>query len=544
MRRIFLRAVFLAALLSWSSLAAAAEFKVFHAETISARASDLSPDADGSSSKLSFQAYGQQFDLALTSNARLLSRLTAAQKTAWSRFALYRGTIVGRPGSWVRLTRVGDELHGAFWDGRELYTIAPARAVAPFALQSLNATDSDPVIYRLADTESVLNTAFCGVGPEHGLASAAIAETLFAELRQDVAAAALATEQIEIAFIADFELSSRFGANTQGEMLARVNVVDGIYDGQLGIAIVPTFQIFTDTNDRFSSTTAASDLLSEVGTFRQSTPAIRARGLAHLMTGRDLDGNTAGVAFLDSLCQAFAGVGLSEATASVTIAGLVMAHEIGHNFGAPHDAEPGSVCESTPATFLMAPRITGSSTFSQCSLDQIRPNAAAASCITPLATTDAALSVPGGTVSAVTGTAFNVNVDVNSIGTATINNVVVTATPGANLTVDSATVPSGSCTTGANGVVTCTLGSLAASTTRRITLQMQASAAGATQVAFGLTATSDGSAQNNSATAAIAVGAPSTPPPPPSNGGGGGGVLEWFGLALLLGACAARTRIS
>lgn len=545
MRWIFLRAAFLAALLTWSSLAAATEFKVLHAEAIAAHAADLATEPDAGTSQLSFQAYGQQFDLALTSNAKLLSRLTATQRAAWARFALFRGTVAGRAGTWVRLTRVGDELHGAFWDGTELYTIAPARAVAPYALQSLDAAGSDPVVYRLSDTESVLDTAFCGVTSGHQLDSSANLEALFGELRKDVAAAALAIEQIEIAFIADFELSTRFGANTQGEMLARINVVDGIYDGQLGIAIVPTFQIFTASDDPFSDATMASDLLSEVGTYRQSTPAIRARGLAHLMTGRNLDGNTAGVAFLDSLCESFGGVGLSESTGSVTISALIMAHEIGHNFGAPHDSEPGSVCESTPPTFLMAPRVTGNDMFSQCSLDQMRPNAAAASCITPLAIADAALTVPAGTVTAVTNTAFNVNADVNSIGTGSVNNVVVTATPGVNLTVDSATVVGGTCTIGANSVVTCNLGAITASTTRRVTLQLRASAAGATQVAFSLTATNDGSAQNNGATASISVGAATVPPPPPppSNGGGGGGALQWFVLSALLGACVVRRRV-
>lgn len=546
MKRLFLRVAFLAALLSWSSLAAAAEFRILHAEPIAARAADLAAPASGAAETLSFQAYGQTFDLALTSNAQLLSRLTAPQKASWQRFPLYRGTVAGRTSSWVRLTRVGDELHGAFWDGVDLYAIGPARTVAPFALQSLNAADADLVVYRLADTESVLNTAFCAVGDEHQLGARRGPEAFMAELRKDLSAAALAVEQLEIAFIADFELSSRFGANTQGEMLARINIIDGIYDGQMGIAIVPTFQIFTDVDDPFSSTTAASDLLSEVGTYRQSTPAIRARGLAHLMTGRNLDGNTAGVAFLDSLCSAFGGAGLSESTGNPTIAALIAAHEIGHNFGAPHDSEPGSDCESTPATFLMAPRVTGNDMFSQCSLDQMRPNAAAASCITPLAVADTALTVPGGTIAAGIAAAFNVNADINSIGTTAVNNVVVTATPGANLTVDSASVPSGTCTTGANSVVTCTLGTLAASTTRRVTLQVRASAAGATQVAFSLTATNDSGAQNNAATAAISVSAttsPPPPPPPPPRNDSGGGALQWLVLCALLGACVVRRRV-
>lgn len=547
MKWTFLRVAFAAALLSGSTLAAAADFKILHAETIATQAKDLPADAGADPFRLSFQAYGRQFELSLTSNAQLLSRMPAAQKSAWARFPLYRGIVVGREGSWVRLTRVSDELHGAFWDGTDLYTVAPARAVAPYALQSLNASGSDLVVYRLSDTESALDTAFCGVGPEQRSDSAGRYDALIGELRkQFAAAAAVAVEQIEVAFIADFEFRTRFPASTEGDMLARVNVVDGIFDAQVGVAIVPAFQVFTDSSDPFT-TTVPADLLAEVGSYRQTTPAIRARGLAHLMTGRDLDGNTAGIAFLDSLCEAFGGVGLSESSGSVTVAALIAAHEIGHNFNAPHDGEAGSPCESTPQTFLMAPRITGSSTFSQCSLDEMRAAVASASCITPVATADAGLTVPGGTISAVTGTAFNLNVDVTSLGTTAVNGVVVTATPGANLTVDSAIVPGGTCTTGANSVVTCNLGNIAAAASRRITLTLRGTAVGATQIAVSLMATNDGSAQNNSGVASVSIGAAVTPPPPPppgNDGGGGSGALQWFVLAGLLGACVARRKVS
>ncbi|NJO13519.1 MAG: hypothetical protein HC872_08710 [Gammaproteobacteria bacterium] len=187
-------------------------------------------------------------------------------------------------------------------------------------------------------------------------------QKLVAELRAQAIGAAVATEQIEIAFVADFELSQRFGTDTQATMMARANVLDGIFDSQVGVTIVPFFQIFTDSNDPFTASNA-STLLNELSTYRRNTPNIRSRGLAHLMTGRALDGNTAGVAFIGALCSVGSGAGLSEGTGSNTVASLIAAHEIGHNFGAPHDAEAGSACASTPGTFLMNPQINGSTTF-------------------------------------------------------------------------------------------------------------------------------------------------------------------------------------
>src|SRR5688572_13921253 len=339
--------------------AEASEFRVLKAEAIGLRATDVPARATSAQAHLHFQAYGQSFELVLSSNERLLANLPVAQKAALGNHALYRGVSAGRPGSWVRLTRVGDELHGAFYDGRDLYTIAPASDVAPFALQSLDADGSDAVVYRLADTESVLNSAFCGTGAEHGLQPSSAAtnpqkahDAIVGELR--AVTAAVAVEQIEIAFIADFEFSTRFASDTQGAMLARINIIDGIFDAQVGVAIVPFFQIFRENDDPFTASDS-SNLLDQVANYRRDTPAIRSRGLAHLMTGRGLDGNTAGVAFVDTLCQARGGSGLSESTASTTTSALIASHEIGHNFGAPHDGEAGTTCESTPATFLMAP---------------------------------------------------------------------------------------------------------------------------------------------------------------------------------------------
>ncbi len=534
------------------------DFRVLHAEAIVADARDLAPAATGGESRLSFQAYGRQFDLALSSNARLLAHVPESRKASLQRYPIYKGAIAGQPGSWVRLTRIGDELHGAFWDGTDLYAVSPAREIAPYALQSLDASGGEPVVYRLKDTESVLDKAFCATAPRDGVQGAAAHsdaaagsdaatgyEKLVGELRRQFAtSAALAVEQIEIAFIADFEFRNRFPSDTEGAMLARTNIIDGIFDGQVGVAIVPDFTVFTDANDPFTSSDASA-LLNEVGSYRQSTPAIRARGLAHLMTGRALDGNTAGVAFIDELCSGFAGSGLSQNTGNTMTSALIAAHEIGHNFGAPHDAESGSPCAGTPGTFLMNPQINGSSTFSQCSLDQMRPSVNAASCITPVATADAGLTVPAGTINAFNGAPFDVALDVSSLGTSTVTGVVLTASPAANLAVEAATVPQATCSIGANAVVTCNLGTLPSTASRRITLRLRGTALGAAPVSVNLAATNDQNAQNDNGTVQISVNAQAPNPPPPGGGGGddeGGGGVGWL-LILFLALITAHRAV-
>src|SRR5262249_20458374 len=158
---------------------------------------------------------------------------------------------------------------------------------------------------------------------------------------------------------------------------------------QLGVKISlapPT--LFRTTNDPFTKT-KASDLLSELKTYHQGSAAQLALGLSHLMTGRDLDGDTVGIAYIGTVCDGANASSLSEGRRPTTQSALIAAHEIGHNFGAPHDGETGA-CASTPQTFLMAPRLNGSDQFSACSIQQIQPFLSRR-CLTAYVPPDAAL---------------------------------------------------------------------------------------------------------------------------------------------------------
>lgn len=465
--------------------------------------------ADASGRRLSFEAYGRRFDLRLERNDRI--RFVDARRTPG--IEALRGTVEGAPGSWVRLTRTPAGLYGLMSDGQDLYAIEPAAAAAPQAVGPVAARGTEPVVYRLADTLMPPGEATCGVVSLAELPAqrARSAEQSLAEIGGELQAlaATLPAQQIEVAVVGDFEfsgLSFAGGLTPEAAIAARMNIVDGIYSSQIGVKIVVTdVTVFRSESDPFTATTVPSTLLNELGTWRRATPSQTARGLTHLLTGRDLDGSTVGIAFLGSLCSARAGAGLSQGTLSQLNSALVIAHEMGHNFGAPHDGETGSACATTSQTFLMASRLNGNDQFSPCSLDSITPVVAAASCITALNVPDADLDLPAAPRQ-LRGAAFDYTFQVRSVGAGTVEGIVATVTLPAGLALNASSIAGGAaCTAGAGGTLSCSVGSLAAQASRAITLNLSGQQAGSPVLRVALTSSNDGIDDNDSGQVTLTI---------------------------------------
>lgn len=455
-----------------------------------------------------FDAYGRRFELALERNERLAfvtnARLPGVEAL--------RGTLRNLPGSWVRITRTPAGLYGMFYDGRELYVIEPAHELASSAVTPLEAAGNEPVVYRLADTVLPINGASCGTvtladAARGGQSAAQQFNATVAELQ--IAAAGLPpTRQIEIGVVGDFEFSQlpfSGGLTPEQAIAARMNVVDGIFSEQVGVKLLfSSVTVFRDAADPFTATTVSNTLLDELALWRQGTPTQNTRGLTHLLTGRDLDGTTVGVAYVGALCRQRFGAGLSQAAnLSASTSALVIAHEMGHNFGASHDAETGSVCEAAPQTFLMAPRINNSSTFSQCSRDSIAPQVSAAACVVPLNVPDADFDLPTAT-RRLRGASFDYSFTVRSIGAMQVEGVTTTITLPAALTLNSANVAGTACATTAT-TATCTVGALAPQATRTVTLSLTGQQNGTATATFALAASNDAGAYNNNGSVAFGI---------------------------------------
>lgn len=533
------------ALLGFGVCADAHEFRILYAEPLKAqqppaRSAPLAADSNSPTS-MSFEAYGRHFDLKLQSNERLFAELPASQRKWLRAYSIYRGSVAGVTGSWVRLTRTGSELEGMIWDGNDLYTIEPARRARRHMIDPAAAEGDVSVIYRLSDTLSDLEPQFCTVlTPAANTTSLDAYQALVSELRANeaLAAAAAVTGQIQVAVLGDFEFSSDHPADAESTVVTRMNVVDGIFSDQVGIHIVvASVNVFETDTDPFTATTVPSELLNQLADHKNATAAIRNTAITHLMTGRDFDGSTVGIAFLAALCSPRFGVSISEGGKEISgaSASLVAAHEMAHIFGAPHDAETdpsqNQACASTPPTFLMAGRLNGSSTFSQCSLDQMRPEISAAACVQPVANADVSVTASPASVSGLISQPLAYSVNVSSIGSSAAEGVTASVAIPASFTVQAITPDAGSCSIGA-ATASCDFGTLAAGNVRRIDVVLLGSQAGTFTSTVNVAASNDATAQNNSASVSLTVTQPSGVSPP-SGGGGGGGAGGLESLLLL-----------
>jgi uncharacterized repeat protein (TIGR01451 family) len=411
----------------------------------------------------------------------------------WSRLQLegtttYEGALANRPGSWVRLTRIGANWVGMWFDGTRYFGLDRAGALSAANTLAASMPNDAPVVFRIEDAQ-LNGTSFAN---DIALTGTAAMDPIMAAA---VAAAVLPNKRVTVALIADAELVTQDGVNTQSNMLARLNIVDGIFATQVGVRVQSASTTLLSAVDQTFTGTTPATLLDQLKAYRVATTLQQAAGISHLMTGRNLDGQTVGIAFLTSVCDRQFSDSLSEARNSVNFDALIAAHEMGHVFGAPHDGDSAAACGAAPAGMLMAPQLNGSSTFSTCSLEQIAPVVARAQCLATVDASDAALHAAL-IANLALGQPTTISVSVQSEGNATANNVVFTADLPAGIAIAGVNVVGGTCTiTGQQA--RCDLGALAPGAMRDVQLSLTSSVSANRTAVLRLTADNDSLFGNN-----------------------------------------------
>lgn len=348
---------------------------VENAEILDHRTVMLASPQSARAMTLTVDMFGRDLELKLADNRTPFAALDAAQRArifaGGNRFL--RGTVTGIDGSWVRLSWIGGRWSGAIFDGRELFLLEPAETVSDLLARDVPADAL--VLYRLSD----LNL------PELTLAPPVIpADTPGGFEVQQKSMLQGAHEALPVTIVSDTQFSSDHGGNTAAVTAGRINFVDGIYSAEVGVGIALHHHEILVNNGMLTSTDAEELLVDQFRPYMTvgAGSGIPSPGVAHLFTGRDLDGGTAGIAYEGALCSPTFGYGVDQNVPSETVSGLLFAHELGHNFGAPHDNEAGSDCAHESGGRIMNPSIMPNTAheFSNCSLQEMADEINGATC--------------------------------------------------------------------------------------------------------------------------------------------------------------------
>ncbi len=250
--------------------------------------------------------------------------------------AFYEGVMDARPGAWVRVHVLDGVVEGTFMLEQKRYTV---EGVLGAALTVRPLTDFDEA--------EAGHCRVVGEGPEF---SAAVSSPK----PSSALVAPPNPRLIELVLIADYEYFQKAGSQAATQILSTLNQVDGIYRETFQTGFVVTDLVVFETAEDPFTALGADDMIFELADYRDRT--YPQAGAVHLFTGRRLGGATVGVAFVGALCEPF-NVGISEENL-VTL----VAHEIGHNFGARHDREAGC-----GGGFIMDANVSPSTEFSSCS---------------------------------------------------------------------------------------------------------------------------------------------------------------------------------
>jgi hypothetical protein len=259
---------------------------------------------------------------------------------------ILRGSIEGEPGSMAVLGVRDDGVQGIVTSGGRTWIISSGRFGSAPALAPLA-----PVSYELreevaAALDIVLSPCFAedlaGYAEAADAASAAVAE-----LQQGGVAGPGPCRAVQVAVETDREFTNDlFGGDTGAAadyayfLLAATSE---IYQQQLDARIEVNFVRLWTWSDPWNADNTSAQLTQFQEIWNVGMTWLE-RDLGHFLSGRSLGG---GIAWLNAICSGSTGYGLSanlngsfpypiEDHSSQNWDLMVVAHELGHNFGAPH----------------------------------------------------------------------------------------------------------------------------------------------------------------------------------------------------------------
>jgi hypothetical protein len=259
----------------------------------------------------------------------------------------YRGSIVGKPNSIVAVTYDETGVRGSIHvpDGRRLW-------VEPLANQIAAASPKQHIVYR--DEDTITSQDSCAE-PVHSHDRSDNLEPV-----EGAVAGSPGFYIAEIAIDADHEYFLDYGniSAVQDQINTVINAMNVEYERDVLIRhVITTIIVRSAASDPYTSSSSGV-LLGEFKNHWNNYQVDVHRDVAQLFTGRDLDSNYIGVAYLGEICTSWAyGVVQSNFSGSALAYQTdLSAHELGHNWAADH-------CSCSNPPYTMNPTIIGSNRF-------------------------------------------------------------------------------------------------------------------------------------------------------------------------------------
>jgi hypothetical protein len=236
----------------------------------------------------------------------------------------YRGTVSGLPGSEARFTVRDNFLEGVVFLSNESYVLEPMRNY------DSSAASNDMITYRASDIrpEALGHCAASLANRINRAKGLVVPNNLGAGASLSIA---------NVATEADFEYVQSFGSSAaaNNSILEIMNQVDGIFSSQFSLSLRVVYQhTWATASDPYNSS-AAGFVLNEFQSYWNANFGDINFDLAHMWTGKQMDGSIIGTAYVGVACTSRSySYGVSQQLGSAPGKYILTAHEIGHNFGA------------------------------------------------------------------------------------------------------------------------------------------------------------------------------------------------------------------